>query len=51
MYSNDKKTEAQAEFDSLVAAEPNDPNPVLAQVSLFNSDFHGLFGGGMVSTF
>lgn len=38
MYTNDKKTEAQAEFDSLVAAEPNDPGPIVVQVSLFNRD-------------
>jgi len=38
MYANDKKTQAQAEFDSLVAAEPNDPAPILTQAGLFGKD-------------
>jgi len=38
MYANDKKTEAQAEFDSLVAAEPNDPAPILPLVGLLSKD-------------
>ena len=38
MYDNDKKTEAQAEFDLLAAAEPNDPIPILTQVRLLGKD-------------
>ncbi len=38
MYANDKKAEAQAEFDSLVAAEPNDPAPILQEVGLLGED-------------
>jgi tetratricopeptide (TPR) repeat protein len=38
MYSNNKKTEAKAEFDSLIAAEPNDPSPALAMVKVLEKD-------------
>ncbi|MBL7153426.1 MAG: tetratricopeptide repeat protein [Phycisphaerae bacterium] len=38
LYNNDKKTEAQKEFDSLFQGEPNDPAPVLVQVTLFDKD-------------
>lgn len=38
MYSNNKKTEAKAELDSLIAEEPNDPSPALAMVRMFEKD-------------
>jgi len=38
MYANDKKTEAKVEFDSLMAAEPNDPTPILTQVGVLDKD-------------
>ncbi|HLB73727.1 MAG TPA: tetratricopeptide repeat protein, partial [Sedimentisphaerales bacterium] len=38
MYTNNKKTQAQAEFDSLLADEPNDPTPLLTHVRMLIKD-------------
>ncbi len=38
LYSSDNKAEAQQIFDSLLQAEPNDPAPILAQVTLFEKE-------------
>lgn len=38
MYSNNKKVEAKAEFDALIAEEPNDPTAALAMAKMFEKD-------------
>jgi len=38
LYKSGNKAEAQKEFDSLLESEPNDPNPLLAQVQLLKDD-------------
>jgi len=38
LYKNGNKEEAQKEFDSLLASEPNDPAPLLAQTPLLRDD-------------
>ncbi|MHC4740892.1 MAG: tetratricopeptide repeat protein [Planctomycetota bacterium] len=38
MYSNNKKTEAKAEFDALIDEEPNDPAAALGMVKMFEKD-------------
>jgi tetratricopeptide (TPR) repeat protein len=38
LYKNGNKLEAQKEFDSLLESEPNDPDPLLAQVQLLKDD-------------
>jgi tetratricopeptide (TPR) repeat protein len=38
LYSSDSKAEAQQIFDSLLQAEPNNPAPILAQVTLFEKE-------------
>jgi tetratricopeptide (TPR) repeat protein len=38
LYSGDNKAEAKEIFDSLLQAEPNDPAPILAQVTLFEKE-------------
>ena len=38
LYKSGNKAEAQKEFDSLLESEPNDPDPLLAQVQLLKDD-------------
>jgi tetratricopeptide (TPR) repeat protein len=38
LYKSGDKTAAQKEFDSLLESEPNDPDPLLAQVQLLKDD-------------
>ncbi|MBN2137861.1 MAG: tetratricopeptide repeat protein [Sedimentisphaerales bacterium] len=38
LYGNGNKAEAQKEFDSLLAAEPNDPAPIISQATVFADD-------------
>jgi tetratricopeptide (TPR) repeat protein len=38
LYKSGNKAEAQKEFDSLLESEPNDPDPLLAQVQLLRDD-------------
>ena len=38
LYKSGNKKEAQEEFDSLLESEPNDPDPLLAQVRLLKDD-------------
>jgi tetratricopeptide (TPR) repeat protein len=38
IYKSGDKTAAQKEFDSLLESEPNDPEPLLAQVQLLKED-------------
>jgi len=38
MYANNKKAQAQAEFDSLEADDPNDPTPLLTHVKMLTKD-------------
>ena len=38
LYKSGNKAEARKEFDSLLESEPNDPDPLLAQVQLLKED-------------